>query len=266
VIHVSLPQNFGLHTVGVWHGHCDILSEHAQGIVKGRAMKDWMKIIPEAELQTYKRAGFQTDLAVGARPVLVVVDVTFGFCGSRGATLDAAIDEYTTACGPAAWEAMPRIAGLIDLFRHKQLPVVYTRSDLAGTPFAGKATKSKRTGPVAPGFNDFPAEILPREGEWILEKTKASGFFQTPLSTYLTRLGTDMVVVCGVSTSGCVRATSVDAWSHGFTTFVVDDCCFDRSHFAHCANLFDLDAKYASVVSLHELRGLMDGPALAQAS
>jgi maleamate amidohydrolase len=75
-----------------------------------------------------------------------------------------------------------------------------------------------------------------------------------------------MVVVCGVSTSGCVRATSVDAWSHGFTTFVIDDCCFDRSYFAHCANLFDLDAKYASVVSLHELRALMDGPALAQAS
>ncbi|MDB5411210.1 MAG: isochorismatase hydrolase [Rhodospirillales bacterium] len=133
-------------------------------------MKDWMKIIPEAELQTYERAGFQTDLAAGARPALVVVDVTYG-----GATLDAAIDEYPTACGPAAWEAMPRIAGLIDLFRHKRLPIVYTRSDLAGTPFAGKATKSKRTGPVAPGFNDFPPEIMPREGEWILEKTKASG-------------------------------------------------------------------------------------------
>jgi maleamate amidohydrolase len=64
-------------------------------------------------------------------------------------------------------------------------------------------------------------------------------------------------VLCGVSTSGCVRASAVDAFSHGFATFVVDDCCFDRSYFAHCANLFDLNAKYASVVSLHEVAELM---------
>jgi nicotinamidase-related amidase len=64
-------------------------------------------------------------------------------------------------------------------------------------------------------------------------------------------------VVCGVSTSGCVRATAVDAFSHGFKTVVVDDCCFDRSHFAHCANLFDLQAKYAAVLSLHELERLI---------
>jgi maleamate amidohydrolase len=231
-----------------------------------QTMKDWMKLIPEAELKTYQSAGFLSDLEIGSRPALIVVDVTDGFCGTQGLTLEDAIKQYPTACGPAAWEAMPRIASLIGLFRQKNLPIVFTRSDLAGTPYTGKATKSKRSGPAAPGFNDFPPQITPREGEWILEKTKASGFFQTPLSAYLTKLGTDTVVVCGVSTSGCVRATSVDAHSHGYSTFVVDDCCFDRSYFAHCANLFDLDAKYASVVSLHELRELMAGPALARAS
>ena len=63
--------------------------------------------------------------------------------------------------------------------------------------------------------------------------------------------------MCGVSTSGCVRASAVDAFSHGFATLVVDDCCFDRSYFAHCANLFDLQAKYASVLSLDELDRLL---------
>jgi maleamate amidohydrolase len=99
----------------------------------------------------------------------------------------------------------------------------------------------------------------------VLPKTKASGFFQTPLAAYLTKQQIDTAVVCGVSTSGCVRATAVDAHSHGYTTFVIDDCCFDRSYFAHCANLFDLDAKYASVVSLDEI-ALMLRPALAAAS
>ncbi len=229
-------------------------------------MKEWMKLIPEAERRTYSRAGFHSDLKLGANPALIVVDVTYGFCGTEGLSLEAAIAEYPTACGPAAWKAMPRIARLIAQFRTRKLPVVFTLSDTNSTPFAGKATKSKRLRPVGTGFNDFPAAILPREGEWVLAKTKASAFFQTPLPAYLAKQQVDTVVVCGVSTSGCVRATAVDACSHGYSTFVIDDCCFDRSYFAHCANLFDLDAKYAAVLSSDELSALMTGPALAEAS
>lgn len=221
-------------------------------------MKDWMKLIPECELATYKKAGFWGDLQLGNRPALIVVDVTLGFTGSKSLTLDQAIQEFHTACGPVSWQTMPRIARLIGLFRTQGMPIVFTRSALDDTVFAGKATKSKR-GKVPPGFNDFPAEITPREGEWVLEKTKASGFFNTPLTTYLVKHGIDTVVICGVSTSGCVRATTVDAFSHGYTTFVIDDCCFDRSEFAHAANLFDMSAKYASVVSLTELKSLLGG-------
>jgi nicotinamidase-related amidase len=107
-------------------------------------------------------------------------------------------------------------------------------------------------------FGAFPPAIAPADGEWVLEKTKASAFFQTPLSAYLVRQGADTVVVCGCSTSGCVRATAVDAASHGFNTLVVDDCAFDRSAFAHATNLFDL-TKYAAVVSLAEVEGLLAG-------
>jgi len=189
-----------------------------------------------------------------------------GFCGSEGLTLDEAIQEYSTACGPMSWETMPRIAQLIEFFRKQKRPIIYTLSDIEGTMYAGKATKSKSKGRPAKGYNDFPAAIQPREGDWVLPKTKASGFFQTPLPAYLARQSIDTVVVCGVSTSGCVRATSVDAHSHGYTTIVVDDCCFDRSYFAHCANLFDLQAKYATVVSLEEITARIKGPALAAVS
>jgi maleamate amidohydrolase len=162
-----------------------------------------------------------------------------------------------------SWETMPRIAQLIELFRKQKRPIIYTLSDIEGTMYAGKATKSKNKGRPAKGYNDFPSAIQPREGDWVLAKTKASGFFQTPLPAYLARQSIDTVVVCGVSTSGCVRATSVDAHSHGYTTIVVDDCCFDRSYFAHCTNLFDLQAKYATVVSLDEIAAQIKGPALA---
>jgi nicotinamidase-related amidase len=219
-------------------------------------MRDWMKSIPESELRFYKKAGFMGELKPGRRTALIVVDVTLGFCGSQGLSLDDAIAEFSTACGPAAWVAMPRIARLIELFRARDLPIVYSLSDLASVPFTGKATKGNRL-TTPPRFNEFPAAVAPRPQDWVLAKTKASAFFQTPLSAALIRQGVDTLVFCGVSTSGCVRASVVDGFSHGFQTFVVDECCFDRSEFAHAANLFDMNAKYAVVLSLDETERMM---------
>ncbi|MEU6656240.1 isochorismatase family protein [Streptomyces sp. NPDC046900] len=216
-------------------------------------MKEWMKVIPESEIATYQRAGFLNRISLGARPALIVVDVTYGFTGSKGLTLEEAIKEFPTACGPASWAAMPNIAKLIELFRNRNAPIVFTCVDTHNQGFSGRATKSKRAGKVAPGYGEFPPAISPQDGDWVLGKTKASAFFQTPLLAYLVKEKVDSVVVCGVSTSGCVRATVVDSCSNGFDTFVVDDACFDRSWFAHCSNLFDMSAKYAHVLSLHEV-------------
>jgi nicotinamidase-related amidase len=229
-------------------------------------MKDWMNLIPEADLATYRQSGFLRGVTFGRRVALVVVDVTLGFCGSRGLTLEQAIAEFPTACGPVSWETMPRIAKLVTLFRERGLPIVFTNNDLVANTYTGKATKGERSKKPDPRYNDFPEEVMPREGEWVLAKTKASGFFQSPLNAYLVREGIDTVVVCGVSTSGCVRATAVDSFSNGFATFIVDDCCFDRSWFAHCANLFDLHAKYAAVLSLSELEALMGGKRVSTAA
>jgi nicotinamidase-related amidase len=225
-----------------------------------RPQRDWMKLVPEEDLRNYREGGFLGELKLGARSALIVVDVTYGFTGSEGLTLEQAIREFPTACGPASWEAMPRIRRLIDLFRARGLPIVFTRNNPDTTAFAGTTTKSQRDRRPAPRFNDFPPQIAPRDGEWVLPKPKASAFFQTALTAYLVREKVDGLVFCGVSTSGCVRASVVDGFSHGYATMVVDDCCFDRSHFAHCANLFDMQAKYAAVVSLDEVEALL-GPA-----
>jgi maleamate amidohydrolase len=229
-------------------------------------MKDWMKLIPESELATYKSAGFMTDMTLGKNPALIVVDVTFGFTGFEGQTLEESIATFGSACGPVSWEAMPKIVKLTGMFRERGLPIVFTNSAPANTPYAGKATKSKRTKAPPPRANDFPEAITPQAGEWVLGKTRASAFFQTPLTSYLVQQHIDTLVFCGVSTSGCVRASVVDGFSHGFSTFVVDECCFDRSQFAHAANLFDMEAKYASVVSLDELAKLMPPVAATKAA
>ncbi len=227
-------------------------------------MRDWEKLIPAAEQRFFKKAGFMGTLKPGRRAALIVVDVTMGFSGSKGLMLDEAIAEYPTACGPSSWLAMPKIARLIDIFRKQDLPIVYSRANLPDAPWAGNATKS---GAVSrkPGFNDFPAEITPHEKDWVLAKTKASAFFQTSLTTWLTRQGVDTLVFCGVSTSGCVRASVVDGFSHGYQTFVVDECCYDRSEYAHAANLFDMQAKYAVVMSLEEAEAMFGARKLAAA-
>ena len=88
----------------------------------------------------------------------------------------------------------------------------------------------------------------------IIYKERASAFFGTPLIAHLKRRGVESLIVCGESTSGCVRASVVDAYSYGFHTVVVEEGCFDRSPLSHAINLFDVHHKYADVMHLAELK------------
>ena len=96
-------------------------------------------------------------------------------------------------------------------------------------------------------------ELAPAPGELIIRKESASAFFGTPLIAHLTQLGIQTLIVCGESTSGCVRATAVDAYSHGFHVVLVEECCFDRSIISHKVNLFDMHHKYADVMHVDEV-------------
>ena len=235
------------------------------------SQSDWRNFLPPDELERYRRANFGEVESFGQRPALLVIDCTLAFTGRPGQTLIEATEEFPTACGPAAWEAMPNVTALIDRFRRRNLPIVYSRSDLSVNPVMGGATKAGRQGLRDPDVmargNVFPEELDPREGELILEKSRASVFFSTPLATYLTTRGVDTVVACGTTTSGCVRASVVDSMSHGFLTFVVEDACFDRAPSPHRANLWDMHAKYASVVTTEDILAAVpiDGTSAARA-
>jgi nicotinamidase-related amidase len=111
--------------------------------------------------------------------------------------------------------------------------------------------------------NTIIAPIAPRAEDLVVRKDKPSAFFGTLLSSFLIDLQADSVLVCGTTTSGCVRATVVDAFSYNFRVSIVEDCTFDRGQASHAVNLFDMSQKYADVVSLAEtreyLQGLPDG-------
>ena len=132
-------------------------------------------------------------------------------------------------------------------------------------PTALRATK-RRPDPKDLEHYAIRPEFKPQLGDVVITKQRASIFYGTPLIAHLTQLGIRTLILCGESTSGCVRASAVDAYSHGFHVVLAEECCFDRSLLSHKVNLFDLHHKYADVMRIDEVVAHLDGLAVRKAS
>jgi maleamate amidohydrolase len=194
---------------------------------------------------------FDGHLPFGTRPALLIIDVVQAYV-TPGSTLYAGADGVVP-CITRLRAAMDA-AGLPVLFT----TVAYTAGGLDGGLFYRKVPALKLFDPGSP-LAAYPPELSPSSTDVVVTKQYASAFFGTSLASTLTALRCDCVFVTGFSTSGCVRATALDALQHGFAPFVVREGCGDRHPAPHEANLFDLQAKYAEVVSEGEARALIQG-------
>ena len=216
-------------------------------------MKDWEKIIPQSDRQIYELAGYGGEQSFGRNPALLVIDMILGFTGTKPMETVEAIKEFRSSCGKVAWQAIPRIRRLLHACRQRGVPVVYSTSDQEFKAVFGNATKRvKESSTMRDLAMEFPQMLRPKKGEFVVRKARASAFFGTHLITYLTRKGVDSLLVTGCTTSGCVRGTVLDGYSYGFPVFVVEDGVFDRSPFSHLVNLYEMNSKYASVISSDE--------------
>ncbi|WP_340688412.1 isochorismatase family protein [Amycolatopsis coloradensis] len=194
----------------------------------------------------YDRAGFGASVPRGSRPALVVVDLTRGFT-EPGFPSGADLTAEVTATAALVAEA-----------RRRDVPVIYTAISYTPAEADGDAVAWLRKAPGMRALREGSEAVAldprldQRQGDHLILKKGASAFHGTSLAALLTSLGTDNVVVCGATTSGCVRATAVDAVQSGFNTLVVREACGDRAQGPHDAALFDLQAKYADVVELDE--------------
>lgn len=221
----------------------------------------WHGVISSDDEARYAAAGFGQPTGVGRRPALLIIDVQYRTVGTSPKPFFAAVEEFRTSCGDAGWSAVGHIATLLQAFRERDLPVLYPH-------VAPKvATDAGRLGGKVPAIMDVPqagyafvAEVAPREGDVVLPKKHPSAFFGTPLVSHLIDLGVDTLFVTGCTTSGCVRASAVDAFSYNFRVVIPHQAVYDRSLTVHRANLFDLAQKYADVVdvaaALETLRAL----------
>lgn len=218
--------------------------------------RPWDDLVPVTEQEQLREAGFGVPQGIGARPCLVVIDVVTSFLGPRPGSGDPS---SPMGCGDAGWQALPSIVSLVDGCRASGIPVVFTKGDPEDKAFCGGSVKLTRDRTVARAVHEapFPPELVPRKDEYVLSKPKASAFFGTPMIPYLVRNGFDTVVLAGTTTSGCVRASAVDASANNFRVVVAHDACFDRSAFAHAANLFDIEMKYGDVVTVREVLAMV---------
>jgi nicotinamidase-related amidase len=229
------------------------------------AERIWDKFLTERDKAVFAASGYGARGGFGKRPALLVIDVNWAFCSEKSEPILETIKRWRNSCGEDAWEAMPHLERLIDKARDREIPVIYTtgvrRDDNwdAGS-WSWKNNRSKEDKSVATNRNgnEIVSDIAPAPQDIVIYKQKPSGFFGTNMAAYLTLLGCDSVIVTGTTTSGCVRATVLDAFSLNYRVAIAEEGCFDRSQASHAINLCDMNAKYADVIKTEEILAFFD--------
>ena len=172
--------------------------------------------------------------------------------GNRSVHEDGLLDRFPAACGEKAYQAIQPTNQLISLFRDNSLPIFFSTKDFEQSQKDGNATLRPRKKAKAEDYQIFP-EIDFRSTDNLVKKLRASVFFNTGLNDQLARLDVANLFIVGESTSGCIRASVVDAFSLGYQVCVVEDCVFDQNPVSHAVNLYDMQHKYGQVIKLSEL-------------
>jgi nicotinamidase-related amidase len=214
--------------------------------------------------KVFEAAGFGEKGDLGKRPAVLVVDVIYNTVGERPEPILESIKKYRLSCGERGWEAISCIRELLEAARAQSIPILYstnaTRRD--GVDLGRWAAKNRRAREDATKENSefgyqIVQEVAPEPQDVIIHKLKPSIFFGTPLISILRTLDVDTLLVTGVTTSGCIRATVIDAFSYEFKVAVVEECVYDRGEASHAMNLFDINAKYGDVIPLEEAKAYL---------
>ncbi len=220
----------------------------------------WDGLISDRDKEVYEKAGFGRTSGFGKRPGIVIIDVQYRTVGTVRAPILQAMEEFKTACGEAGWDAVDAIQKLLAVARAKAVPVFYPYVSHKESYDAGRTgTKIPSLMTVSDRGYDFVEEVAPHAGDTLIPKKHPSAFFGTPMVSYLIDQDVDTLLICGCTTSGCVRATAMDAFAYNFHVAVVEECVYDRGLVSHAVNLFDIQSKYADVVSLERAIAYLSG-------
>jgi len=221
----------------------------------------WDPFLTEQDRAHLAMAKPKVERGFGLRPAVLSVDNYRAAIGDEPTPILEAIKEWPSSTGLAGWQALERISELFATARACEIPVIHiTGLSEAESGMAGWRPGRKIAGNARATDDDkkrrryeIVEQAAPLSGEVVLKKTAPSAFFGTPLAAYLIGQGIDTLIVCGEAVSGCIRATVVDGCSHRLRMVVVEECVYDRHEATRALNLFDMDQKYADVISLDEV-------------
>jgi maleamate amidohydrolase len=224
---------------------------------KKREAPPWMQFLTDRDRNVFAKSGYGRKGGLGARPALLIIDVNYNFTGDQPQDITDQVDDWRNACGDEGWRAVSVIQRVLAGCRAKNLPIIYTTNTRRPDGWDATSRRWKNYRALEnyereTKGNAIVSEIAPQPRDIVIVKPKPSGFFGTPLLSFLIHLKVDSLLICGVSTSGCVRATVTDAFSNNFRVGAIADACFDRTEASHAINLFDMNAKYADVIESDE--------------
>jgi nicotinamidase-related amidase len=224
------------------------------------AERIWDSLISDQDRQVYASGIFGGAVGMGRKPAVVVVDVANKSIGDEPLPILEAMQRFgRSCCGEYGWRAIPHIQRILETARRERIPAFYT---IPQAPEQRPSDALQRFDEKMPNWIDyrgrragaaFADEITPHPGDVVIYKPTASSFYLTDFEERLRAMGIDTLIVTGTTTSGCVRATVVDAHARGFKINVPEDAVFDRGQVTHAINLFDMQAKYADVISTDEV-------------
>ncbi|WP_206811548.1 isochorismatase family protein [Paradesulfitobacterium ferrireducens] len=211
----------------------------------------WEDLLTDVDRLVIEKGGYGKSRGLGQKPLLMIIDVQPNYVG-EDVPIEQQLERWPSGGGSAAWAAIRNIQRVREAARAAGVPVFYSRNVQKKTiAFDGFATKTNRDQSKyldgRPETQIVP-ELAPADNELVIDKAYASVFYGTPLQSYLVKLRIDTIIIVGGSSSGCCRATAVDAVTRNYNVAMIEDAVYDRIQLSHKAALLDLWMKYCDVV------------------
>ena len=225
----------------------------------------WKDVIPEADLKLY--SGWRRETFVGPRPALLAIDLyDLVYRGGAAPAVRAqrALSQHLRHLRASRHRADQAALGGRPARRHPDL--LLHAGNASQQPAARRGIDAAAGSTFHPTATRIYHEFTPEPSDVVIWKQRASIFQGTPLFSHLSLLGVQSLIVCGESTSGCVRASVVDGYSNGFHVSLVEECTYDRAELTHKVNLFDLHHKYADVMHVDEVVAHLDAMRMDRAA
>ena len=211
-------------------------------------------ILTTLDREVIRRGEYGKSRGLGKNPVLIIIDLQYNYTGADKPILDQ-ISEWPSGVGESSWRAIERIKGVLTVSRRKNIPIIYTRqiqTNIGFDSFAAKTDREQSQYLKGAKGTMIVDELAPERGDLVIDKSYSSAFYGTPLLSFLIKLRADTLIVTGGTSSGCIRATCVDAVTRNFNVAVVEDCVYDRISVSHKVALLDLWMKYCDVITSEE--------------